>query len=571
MKWYKNLKTIQKLISAFVLVSLFIILVGAIGISNMYAIKKNADAMHDYSLKSIQQMADFRENISDIRSDLLRLTYQRSTDSKNADLENEINALYEESITDIDHYEKTILSEQEKPTFDKFKEDLLKYKEHYTSVIGYINQDKFEEADKNFSVLTDLRKDIYDELDKLMQINSEQADQAYSDNAKTFQNSLYLIASFIVSNLIIAVVLGIFISLLISGQIKKVMIVTDAISKGDLTKSIEIHTKDEFGVLAGALNQAINNIKELIYEIMNGASDISATSEELSATVEEISSKMDVVNESVGQISKGVQDLSATAEEVSASAQEINAGTYELANKASEGKLSVTEIKKRANDIKDKASHNIEASNVVYDQNRSSILKAIQEVKVVEEVEIMADSIGGIAQQTNLLSLNASIEAARAGEMGKGFAVVAEEVKKLAEQSAQAVINIQNVVGQVKTAVGKLSKSGQDVLTYMEENVKPNYEFLRSTGVQYEKDADFVNNMTQEISNSSHKMNEVISQINDAMQNVSATAEESAASSEEISNNVNDVTYAINNVAKSAQAQAELAQKLTDLVQKFKV
>jgi Methyl-accepting chemotaxis protein len=571
MKWYKNLKTIQKLISAFVLVSLFIILVGAIGISNMYVIKKNADTMHDYNLESVKQIANFRVNVSDIRSDLLRLTYQRSADSKRADLEKEIDTLYNESIADIDNYEKTILSEEEKPTFSKFKEDLQKYKDHYKSLIELIKEGNYEKADTDFSSVSEIRQNIYDELNKLMEINKKQADQAYNDNAKTFQNSLYIIISIIVSNLIIAVILGVFISLLISGQIKKVMVVTDAISKGDLTKSIEIHTKDEFGILANALNQAINNIKELIYEIMNGASDISATSEELSATVEEISAKMDVVNESVEQIAKGVHDLSATAEEVSASAEEINAGTHELANKAQEGKLSVKEIKKRAYDIKDKAAHNIEAGTIVYDQNRTNILKAIDEVKVVEEVEIMADSIGGIAQQTNLLSLNASIEAARAGEMGKGFAVVAEEVKKLAEQSAQAVINIQNVVGQVKTAVGKLSKSGQDVLTYMEDNVKPSYEFLRNTGVQYESDADFVNGMTEDISNSSHKMNEVVSQINDAMQNVSATAQESAASSEEISNNVNDVTYAISNVAKSAQAQAELAQKLTDLVQKFKV
>ena len=183
----------------------------------------------------------------------------------------------------------------------------------------------------------------------------------------------------------------------------------------------------------------------------------------------------------------------------------------------------------------------------------------------------MADTIGGIAEQTNLLALNAAIEAARAGEQGKGFAVVAEEVRKLAEQSSYAVSNIQGMVTQVQAAFNNLSQSGQDLLEFIVENVKPNYELLMDTGMKYEKDAEFVNDISDGIAASSKQMSEVVEEVNAAIQSVASTAEESASGSEDILNNMNEITMAIGDVAQSAQNQAELAQKLNNFVQRFKI
>jgi methyl-accepting chemotaxis protein len=233
--------------------------------------------------------------------------------------------------------------------------------------------------------------------------------------------------------------------------------------------------------------------------------------------------------------------------------------------------VSIDEIKVRAIDVKGRAIDNIEKSNIIYDENRTNILKAIEDSKVVSEVKIMADSIGSIAEQTNLLALNAAIEAARAGEQGKGFAVVADEVRKLAEQSSEAVTNIQNMVAHVQNAVTRLSRSGQDVLDFMSSNVKPNYELLMNTGIQYEKDAEFINSIIESFADSSTQMDESVNQVSGAIQNVSAIAQESAGGTEEILNSVNEVTFAIAEIAKSAQDQAELSQKLNEMVQQFKV
>jgi len=123
----------------------------------------------------------------------------------------------------------------------------------------------------------------------------------------------------------------------------------------------------------------------------------------------------------------------------------------------------------------------------------------------------------------------------------------------------------------VESAVNKLSQSGQDVLEYIVSNVKPTYNLLNDTGIQYEKDAEFIRNIIEEISSTSGQMKEVIEQVGDAIQNVSATAEESSAGSEEILGSVNEITLAVSDIAKSAQSQAELAEGLNSMVQKFKI
>lgn len=570
MKAFNNLKMIFKLMTAFIIIVVIIMIVGIVGITNMQKMNTNVSEIYNIDLKGVKDINMMKADLLEIRANVL-LMLDPDNSSKVDNMIDECNKLQTSVETMAKDYETTITTETDKNQFAQFEELLSQYKTLRNNVIDKVKISDYNEANTLFTEVSKVREQMLSVLDKEVELTTKMAANSYESSNDVFKHSVQIFIILMGGSIILAVILGLFISLNISKRLKNILVFSQAMGRGDLTAEINLGARDEIGKLAQALNESRENIKELIHEIMNGANDMSATSEELSATVEEVSSKMEVVNESVEQISKGVQDLSSTAQEVSASTEEINASTHELASRADEGQLSVNAIKKRAFDIKDKAGKNIETGTAIYEKNRLNILTAINEVKVVEEVKMMADSIGDIAQQTNLLALNASIEAARAGEQGKGFAVVADEVKKLAEQSSQAVTSIRSMVEQVQESVAKLSKSGQDVLEFMESDVKPNYEFLKNTGVQYENDADFVNHLTEEISFSSKKMKEVISQITDAMQNVSATAEESAASSEEISSTVNEVTFAVGCVAKSAQSQAELAQKLTDMVQKFKL
>ncbi|MBU3154848.1 methyl-accepting chemotaxis protein [Clostridium estertheticum] len=581
-KMFNNLKISTKLLSLVIFLSIVIGSVGFLGLYNMNKINSNATLLHDYNLVSIEQVNTLRQNYSDIRTALIKMVYKERKDKgENEEIVTEIEGLTKKN----ENLFATIKSTNEKMRVGKSQADQEKDKvlldKIESSSKGYLASGKkavdfgvakdFKSAAGQLSGASKDRAALFEGIDGLNASSVKEADSFYSDNNITFNGSKMIIIIITVLGFLFSIILGLFIALAISRQLKKVVNFAGDMGNGDLNKDIDIDSKDEIGDLARALNKAKDNMKLLISEIINSSSDISAASEELSATSEEVSSKMDIVNESTDHITAGIQNLSATTQEVSASTKEIENTTMNLINKANESFKSAVEIKKRAAEIKVKATQNIEQGNEIYEKNRMNILKAINDGKVVKDITVMADSIGAIAEQTNLLALNAAIEAARAGEMGKGFAVVADEVRNLAEQSSVAVENIQSMVNKIEVAFNNLSRSGQEVLEYLETGVKPSYQLLMTTGVQYEQDADFVNNMASEIASTSKQMKEVIDKVTYAIDNLSATTDKSAASTEDISNSINEITIAIGEVASSAQSQAETSQKLIDLTNKFNV
>ena len=581
-KLFKDLKIWIKLGILVAFLAIFIGVVGFIGTSNMQKIDANTMLLHDYDLKTIQQINSLTANYSNIRTDLIKMAYKERKDpGENQVIIKEIDDLTKKNgalfatIKNTSEVARVYKSKVEVANDKKIIEEIDSSSKQYLAagknVVEFGNAGNFAAAGTSLSGARKYNTTLTKGLSGLKASATEDADGIYVSNNITYNGSKMLIIAITILGVFFSLILGLLISISISKELKKVVNFAKDLGEGDLTKGIDIDTKDEIGDLARALNKAKDNMKLLISEIMNGSGDISAASEELSATTEEVSSKMEMVNESTKLVNNGIQNLSATTAEINGSTQKIGNTTSDLINKAEESLKSAVEIKKRAVEIKEKATINIEQGTIIYKKNRTNILKAIADGKIVKDVTIMADSIGAIAEQTNLLALNAAIEAARAGEMGKGFAVVADEVRDLAEQSSQAVANIQSMVSKIQLAFDNLSNSGKEVLEYLDTGVKPSYELLMTTGVQYEEDAEFINNMASGISTSSKQMKEVIDGANAGIENLAATTNESATSTEDILNNINEITHVIAEVAKVAQSQAETAQTLTDVTNKFNV
>ena len=570
MKWYKNLKIAPKLILSFLIVASFIGVVGTVGIVSMKKMNANTVAIYEVDFKGVNILNELKTNLVQIRADILLLLNPTNKNDINTIIK-DIDDLKIKNDTLVNDYKSTIVTEEDNKLFTQFQGLLGDYRTGREQIIELVKAGNYTEAENIFPQLSTLRESMQKVLDDDIDLNVKLAENDYENSNSTFSSSSKLVIGFIVAGMILAILFGIIIAKMMSKQFNKIVNFSESLGEGDLTKTMEADTKDEIGHVIISLNKAISNIRTLIAEVSNSTENISATSEELSAITEEVSSTMESINESTKQISVGIEGLSAITEEVNASTEEINSSTMELSNKANKGDTISKEIKERALNVKEKGIEAQRIAQEIYNEKSKNIKKAIETGKVVEDINIMAEAIRDITEQTNLLALNASIEAARAGEQGKGFAVVADEVRKLAEQSAQAVTGIQSVIDQVKSVFSNLSENSQDILNFIENNVFSDYELLTETGVQYEKDSQFIKEILEDIYSASKSMTETTNQVSQAIENVSATTQETASSTDGILCSVNETTLSIEDVAKSAQSQSELAEQLNKLIQQFKI
>ncbi len=328
---------------------------------------------------------------------------------------------------------------------------------------------------------------------------------------------------------------------------------------------------DEFGQTEASLIKAQNNIRELINTIMENWQGISASSEELSASIEKITSKIKNVEHSTVEIDKDAQEESATLEEITASIEEVNSSMEELSSKAMDGSSNASQIKERAKEAQVKGKKILEETHAIYDEKERNIVKCIEDGKVVDEIKTMADEIAAIASQTNLLALNAAIEAARAGEAGKGFEVVAEEVKKLAEQSAETVNSIQSTIVKVEDAFKNLSSNSNELLQFVISHIRPTLHEYENLAKQYDEDGEFVSSMSEEIASMSEEVEATVNQVSTAVQIFAENSQLSAERTGDIKGSIDETSKSMEQVVQTSQNQGELAQKINKLVHNFKI
>ena len=577
MHWLKNMKIKTKLTVSFIFVALLIGVVGSIGSKNIKKVDHNSQLIVSNNVIPLQQMTTVRRNIMQIKYNMSLIL---NTENKNQveALSKDIKDLVEKDNKLISEYYAIPVSEMktesvvlENKTYEELKKDLVKYREQRDKVVDIVKSGKYEEAKMEAKEYLALQDKVLEELTTIVECNMKEAEEMQSLNKEVTSKALKEMQYLFIVGMLIALILGYFLSSMISRQLKKVTSFAKAFGEGDLTERIDITKRDEIGVLASELNKAVGNVKSLLSEIICSATELSATSEEVSAAALGITEKMEIINESTKQITQGTEELSAITEEVNASTEGITSFAQELAEKAAFGNISSKEIQKRAQNVRETGLNSNNNTQKIYKSRQEEINNAIEKGKVVEKIKIIADAIGSISAQTNLLALNAAIEAARAGEHGKGFSVVADEVRKLAVESSNSVSEIQEVIAKVQEAFKNITYNAEGVLTFITEHVTPNYSFFIESGEKYEQDAEFFSNMSDEIAQKAKLVLESIESVGNAIENVSATSEESAANSEEIMNGINETTLAIEDISKSAQSQAEMAEKLNRLVHKFKI
>ena len=283
------------------------------------------------------------------------------------------------------------------------------------------------------------------------------------------------------------------------------------------------------------------------------------------------------LNAEIEDVSATTEELAASSEETAASAEQINGMTQqieeaarEIAIRAQDGATESQDIHKRAVKTKDDTVENRQKVKQMMADIRVNLEQALEDAKVVDQIGVLADSILNITAQTNLLALNASIEAARAGEAGKGFAVVAEEIRVLAEQSKDAVANIQAVTENVNKAVGNLTSDSNRLLDFVDTDIVECLNGFEKMADDYNMDASNINDLVSDFSATSEELVASISNITQAIDGITSASNDSATGTTNIAQKTIVIvkgSEAVMNGAKTAEASAaELRKNVNNFV-----
>jgi len=568
---FKNLMVKTKI---FILSATMLLLIAIISLASYFAFNKanrTMKEMYTDNLLPIQYLLNSKNQAKSIQGDMYYLIL--NTGNKNKQNERIEHIKEQVDITDsiYSKYKDTNLSNFEKEVLKELEENLNKYRLAREDVINLALAGKQKEAADKMEYIETIMDEYENNLNDIVNYKINSADKVKVENDRDFGKTVII---FIVI-IIIAILLGIGISIIILKSITKPLDLlkefAERMKNSDFSKAINVTRSDEFGQTALALNEAQSMVGELVKEVLDSVQDLSAGSEELSATVEEMTAKLEDINISTEQIVSGTQDASAGAEEISASAEEVDASLQNLSGQAIEGSGKSDAIKKRAINVKNNSKIAVDNTDKIYIEKEKNILKAVKKAEVVENIKIMTDTISNIADQTNLLALNAAIEAARAGEQGRGFAVVAEEVRKLAEQSSEAVISIQETILEVSEAFKYLKENSNEILSFMSDNIKPQLSSFIDVANDYYNDADFLSNMSENMASMSEEITATMEQVSVAIQDMAQQAQKSNENAENIKGGVDEAAVGMGQISKTAQSHAEMAQKLSEIVQKFKI
>lgn len=528
LKWFYNLKTSTKLVSAFFIVSLIMVFVGYYGIMNLGKLNKSLDDMYTIRLVPVSQTSEMKMIYQDLSVNMLQY-YLAQTDLKKAELLSTIEANMREITQLLEAYKREFANARHGEIYNAAVQAFQEFKASYYEMLELSETGTDEQFLETLNgEFEKTRQTFSGYVDELIAFNLEMAEKSSIDGKALYDNSRNVTIMVIVFAFLVSFALGLFISQVISRPLRKVVGVIEKVATGDLREVVGIDTKDEVGKLAQSINHMVYQLRDVVNTIVESAENVSASSQQISASTEEIASSSSDQASAASTISELFKHLSDAINAVAASAEQASELSNRTMNVAQEGGKVVQSSIMSMDQVSRQMSVLEEDSNKI-----GAIIEVIDE----------------IADQTNLLALNAAIEAARAGEQGRGFAVVAEEVRKLAERSSQATKEIAAIIKAMQSNTQQSVKVVQDGVNLSQQ-----------TGTAFETILNMVNETSQRIMEIAAATEEQAAQSSDVLtsiESITASTEEAAASSEE--------------TASTAQSLATLAERLNQAVAIFKV
>ncbi|MDL4843211.1 methyl-accepting chemotaxis protein [Aquibacillus rhizosphaerae] len=442
----------------------------------------------------------------------------------------------------------------------------------------YTDQQVYGTYETDRELANELNKDAREEAEELMsllQVQVEDKNKLVHDmgdnillNGKVTNTSNLVVTAIV---LIASVIIALVVAKIIINPILVVVTRLQEVAKGDFSgDEIITKSKDEVGLLTNTMNDMVKGLRNLIERVRYTSEQVAASSEQLTASAEETSKATEQITTAVQEVSVGsekqvdsinktseiVTEISKGMDQVAISITSVADLSIETNTKSAEGNEVVGRTIKQMSDVKEQV------------KNTSLVVNALGTKS--SEIGQIVELITEIANQTNLLALNAAIEAARAGEHGKGFAVVADEVRKLAEQSGDAAGQISRLIGEIQTE----SIRAVDSMDAGSKSVEDGLQMVHQTGNSFNEIAK----MIEDISSQSQEVSAIVEQVNagseemvQTIETVANVSEQSAANAQNVAASTEEQLGSMEEITASAESLSQMAEELQDLVKRFKI
>ncbi|KXG10660.1 Methyl-accepting chemotaxis protein McpA [Anoxybacillus sp. P3H1B] len=417
----------------------------------------------------------------------------------------------------------------------------------------------------------ELSQQFDEAAEKLVQFERRLLDQASrSTSAKSDSAQMWMMIYGAIA-VLVSVGVAFSISQMISRPVTALSQAAKRIASGDLAgDKILVKNKDEIGELAASFNEMAGNLREVIQQVASNAEQVAASSEQLTASAEQTSKATEQITATMQEVALGAEKQVQGVEETLETVQEMSNGIHHVAQRAQNVAEIAGDASQRALEGSDTVRTAVEQMNSINETVTSlaNVIKGLGERST--QIGQIIEVITGIAEQTNLLALNAAIEAARAGEQGRGFAVVADEVRKLAEQSAQSAQQISALIAGIQQETNAAVQSMEKATAETGNGI----DVIRAAGLSFKQIKDAVQEVAgniQEVSASVQQMSAGAEQIVQSIQQMNKLAETSASGTQEVSAAAEEQLASMQEISASATALSTMAEDLQEMIRKFRI
>ena len=504
----------------FAFIALLVVLLGAFAVNRMTLIRQASVDMSTNQLPSVASLGVMTENVLRMRILSFRVLVNREPASLQ-EAQTRIGALVDKVRAAQASYAALPSVPEEAALYKTFVGTLDNYLKAQADMLALSQQNKVDEM---WTLINTRIKDGTDQmgeqLNKLIAINSAGAKQANDQAKQSYDSAITGIIVVVVAAALLTVLLAWLLTRSIVTPLRKAVAVAQTIAGGNLTQVIDDDGKDEPARLISALSTMQNNLRQTIQHIAGSSTQLASAAEELSAVTEEASRGLQQQNTEIDQAATAVNEMTAAVEEVARNAVSTSEASAQSNQAAREGRDRVVEtvgaIQTMTQDV----------------QNTAAMIEGL--ATQGRDIGKVLDVIRAIAEQTNLLALNAAIEAARAGEAGRGFAVVADEVRALAHRTAQSTQEIEKMVAGIQNGTGQAVQS----MEQSNQRTQSTLEMARAAGVALEQitqSISLINERNLVIASASEEQAQVSREVDRNLVNIRDLATQSAAGADQTS------------------------------------